>query len=1038
MTSFLLDEKYRAWWLVGALFALALPATFPLWQTDFIFTADSPLHLWRVYELDRALRQGVIYPRWAPDLYFGYGYPLFNFYPPLSYYLAETLHVFGFDIAAAIKIVFALSIFLAAGGMFLLARDVYANAFANSNQEILAGLLCAAAYVYSPYLLLDIYTRGALAEALGMAVLPLFVWAMRRVFTQPSVAHALTTGIIGAAFFTSHNLTAFFAAPALAGFVLVKLFTVRERARALLLLALALAVTLSLSAFYWLPATTELAWVTIGQPDARHAELLRTMSEHFQPLARAIQTQWFYEYPEGPFPLSLGSLLLGGGGLLGAFVWLKKSARAELLYWSIVALLTIFLLTDASREAWLAFPSLWVIQFPWRLTVLIALATALASGGWLIVAQRVSPRVRVTIVVAALLIINLAAIGLLNLRAQPWQTRLPRHTEFQVLARFEANVRAGLGSMDEYLPQWTRLVPQPLTTQRAQNIAPAPASVPEIKFASLAPDAWRVETNAPENFVLRWRAFYYPDYYAQIDSQNATLRAGTPLGLLTLDVPQGQHQIQLQHASLPTRDAAWALTALAFLSLSAWTLWQIRRGARAWKMAFGILFLLALAFLTPQTRAWNAAPRPFVAARLDVDDALRVIAYRVEMDVSEKIKLGIVWHVKRTLVRETPVRLRLLDQAGREWSARSMWARYGTGGMREWFPNELAQDSYDLFLPPDLPRGEYTLQLKRANSEWVTLTTLALDSQTENTRAEPSVSQSLDAQFGETIRLLAFDAPSLQNARANSEIPITLFWRAESDVLEDYSVFLQLLDKDGKLAAQRDSLPNNGFTPTMLWQPGETVRDAHTLQLPSNLAPGSYRLVTGLYRFRDLSRLPLTTSQGASDEDFVVLGQVKIPTDIPSFAPAQRLQIQVGPDIQLRGFTLESRGNQFARATNGAPAQLTASSRSTLHLTLEWFARNKLMRDYKVFVHLVDANGNVVRQQDSPPVRGAYPTSIWDANERVVDALELALNDLATGEYVLRVGMYDAETGERLPLTNSDGTELPNRALELARVTLVP
>ncbi len=45
----------------------------------------------------------MIYPRWLMDLAFGYGYPIFNFYPPLAEFLAESLHLIGFNFAAAME-----------------------------------------------------------------------------------------------------------------------------------------------------------------------------------------------------------------------------------------------------------------------------------------------------------------------------------------------------------------------------------------------------------------------------------------------------------------------------------------------------------------------------------------------------------------------------------------------------------------------------------------------------------------------------------------------------------------------------------------------------------------------------------------------------------------------------------------------------------------------------------------------------------------------------------------------------------------------
>ncbi|GAG35601.1 unnamed protein product, partial [marine sediment metagenome] len=69
--------------------ALALVAAVPfLTRPGLPRQTDAELHVYRAAELGHALRAGAFYPRWAPDFYYGYGYPIFNYYAPLTYYLA--------------------------------------------------------------------------------------------------------------------------------------------------------------------------------------------------------------------------------------------------------------------------------------------------------------------------------------------------------------------------------------------------------------------------------------------------------------------------------------------------------------------------------------------------------------------------------------------------------------------------------------------------------------------------------------------------------------------------------------------------------------------------------------------------------------------------------------------------------------------------------------------------------------------------------------------------------------------------------------
>ena len=70
-----------------ALAALTLLAAWPVLRAGYPSIGDGLNHYYRLVEFAHLLRQGVWFPRWAPDLAYGFGYPLFNYYPPLTYYL---------------------------------------------------------------------------------------------------------------------------------------------------------------------------------------------------------------------------------------------------------------------------------------------------------------------------------------------------------------------------------------------------------------------------------------------------------------------------------------------------------------------------------------------------------------------------------------------------------------------------------------------------------------------------------------------------------------------------------------------------------------------------------------------------------------------------------------------------------------------------------------------------------------------------------------------------------------------------------------
>jgi hypothetical protein len=106
--------------------------------------------------------------------------------------------------------------------------------------------------------------------------------------------------------------------------------------------------------------------------------------------------------------------------------------------------------------------------------------------------------------------------------------------------------------------------------------------------------------------------------------------------------------------------------------------------------------------------------------------------------------------------------------------------------------------------------------------------------------------ETVNAQFGENITLESY-ALSATTVSPNAALQIQLHWMTDAPLETRYKVFVQLLNSDGVLVAQRDSEPSGGQALTTLWQPNETVTDNHALLIPSDLAAGEYTLIIGLY-----------------------------------------------------------------------------------------------------------------------------------------------------------------------------------------------
>jgi hypothetical protein len=123
--------------------------------------------------------------------------------------------------------------------------------------------------------------------------------------------------------------------------------------------------------------------------------------------------------------------------------------------------------------------------------------------------------------------------------------------------------------------------------------------------------------------------------------------------------------------------------------------------------------------------------------------------------------------------------------------------------------------------------------------------------------------------FGHEVELVK--AGFVDSAIPGDVLPVELTWLANTSPGNDYNTFVQLLDLNGNLVAQHDAPPQGGYAPTSAWQTGQEISSRHGLLLPDTLAPGNYRLITGLYDPTTGQRL-ITDSAA----DSVELGRIVI------------------------------------------------------------------------------------------------------------------------------------------------------------------
>ena len=172
----------------------------PLLQPGYPWEAHDARHsVYFLFEFDQGIQEGNLYPRWQPDFAFGYGYPFFNIYGPLSTYVGEAFYLLGLSFTGAVKAVLALSVVGSGLAMYGFVKQVLGRR---------AGLVAAVAYMVIPYRLVDLYVRTALAESVAYVFVPLVLWGVWATLYRPRLANVLGLALAYAALLVTHPLTA--------------------------------------------------------------------------------------------------------------------------------------------------------------------------------------------------------------------------------------------------------------------------------------------------------------------------------------------------------------------------------------------------------------------------------------------------------------------------------------------------------------------------------------------------------------------------------------------------------------------------------------------------------------------------------------------------------------------------------------------------------------------------------------------------------------------------------------------------------------
>jgi 4-amino-4-deoxy-L-arabinose transferase-like glycosyltransferase len=416
-------------------------------------------------------------------------------------------------------------------------------------------------------------------------------------------------------------------------------------------------------------------------------------------------------------------------------------------------------------------------------------------------------------------------------------------------------------------------------------------------------------------------------------------------------------------------------------------------------------------------------PLPSIAERVDINfaDTVTLLGYEsASAEAGTELPVTLVWQVVNPPAADYMPFLQLEDSWGHRWSQVESFAYPA----EQWETGETIIQQVLVPVPPGAPPGNYRLRIGLFDP----------GSDDRLPRLDHNGSYAGDAFFVENVEITVGDVPDdfpeppfivddlvlpglrllgyeRGGAAAEAGTPwgLSLWWLA-TELLPPLNSSIELVDREGTAHTVLETEPVNDTYPFVEWETPQIVIDHQILKLPLDFQAGDYRL-----RLRVLN--PTDGSIFTAD-----LGPLSVEVTERLFIPPAvdyALDATFGNEIKLLGY------------------DLSAERDNIRELKLVWQAMQVPSTDYTVFVHVLDQDGTCcIWQKDAMPQQGQNPTSHWLSGEVVEDSYELILPpDLLPGEYPLEVGLYIAETGQRL-LVEVPG-ELENDAAWL-RPLLLP
>jgi len=540
------------------------------------FNMHDDLQLMRQLEMEKCFLDGQIPCRWVPDMGYGFGYPLFNFYPPLPYLVGEAVRLFGFTFISTAKILFIFS-FLASGvTMYYLTREFFGK---------FGAVVSSIFYIWAPYHAVDVYVRGAMNEAWALIWFPAILYFSYKLIKSPTSHKASrdTTWlwVIGLsmswfALFTSHNLMVLVFSPFFAVWCLIWLYRFKSWKRIPSLL-ISGAWSFGLAAFFTLPVLLEKGIVQTDTLVVGYYEY----TAHFADISQLLFSRFW-----GYGPSVWGSVDDRMSFQVGWIHWIlplvilvliirkfkndKKlgDVLVAVLFFFVVGWFAAFLAHSRSTPIWKLIEAFQFVQFPWRFLTIVILAFSFIAGS-------------VTKLLPKSIHVPLSILLVAGVLIYSFNYFLPEHGHLGPLtdeekfsnAAWELQQTAGIY---DYLPNTAKTAPKAPMTELAEIID----GEGEVSSEELGTNWAKFSIDLPEDSKVRVGILQFPNWTAYVDGNEIDTYVDDKeqWGRIYIDVPKGSHDVELKLYNTPVRTLGNWISVLSWGVLLFVVLPKLRNG----------------------------------------------------------------------------------------------------------------------------------------------------------------------------------------------------------------------------------------------------------------------------------------------------------------------------------------------------------------------------------------------------------------------------------------------------------------------------